>query len=141
MTILRKLTLVSAVTALAVTLFGAMPSAEAAKEVFEQTKPHVNVGTLSHTGTAKAKRTRQLRARSGNSFGRTFHPKPFKRRTANPASTAGQAKLKSNAGPVKDLYCGGKHHVPCDYIFKNYCKLIGGTLSPSGTTCYHRTEW
>ena len=60
---------------------------------------------------------------------------------------AASGKLKGNGKPVGDLYCknGSAHHVPCDIVFKNYCKLIGGKLSRpqgwGGQTCYHRTEW
>ncbi len=42
MTTLRKLTLFTAASSLAITLFGAIPTAEAGKEVFQRTKPHVN---------------------------------------------------------------------------------------------------
>jgi hypothetical protein len=43
MTTLRKLTLFATASSLAITLFGAISTAEAAKEVFQRTKPHVNI--------------------------------------------------------------------------------------------------
>ena len=55
--------------------------------------------------------------------------------------------LKGNGKPVGDLYCknNSRHHVPCDIVFVNYCKLIGGKLSGrqgwGGKTCFHPHEW
>lgn len=159
MTMLRKLTMMTAVPSLAIALFSAMPAAEAAKEVFQRTKPHVNVGTMRNMGRARATSTRQLRTRSGNSFRhvvkaprnrfKTQRSVPrgpasvnqFKARMPSPPPPTGPTKLTTEPRVLKDLYCGGKHHVPCDYVFTNYCALIGGTMSPSGTTCYHPWEW
>jgi len=70
----------------------------------------------------------------------------LKGRTASPPPS-GPSKLSAKQKPVADLYCknNSKHHVPCDFVFENYCKLIGGTLSGrqgwGGQTCYHRNEW
>ena len=70
----------------------------------------------------------------------------FKSRTVSPPPS-GPTKLTGKQPTVADLYCknNSSHHVPCDIVFKNYCKLIGGTLSGrqgwGGQTCVHRHEW
>jgi hypothetical protein len=43
MTNFKKLTSLAAASSLAITMFGAISTAEAGKEVFQRTKPHVNV--------------------------------------------------------------------------------------------------
>lgn len=70
----------------------------------------------------------------------------LKSRTTSPPPT-GPGKLTGKQPTVADLYCknGSPHRVPCDIVFKNYCKLIGGTLSGrqgwGGQTCVHRDKW
>lgn len=159
MTMLRKLTLITAASSLVVTLFGAMATAEAAKAVFQRTKPNINVGMVGNVRNHKAKRTMRLRKRSAKSFRRAVRAprnrfnnvrslprgaasvNQFKTRTPSPPPPSVPTKLTTEPRVVKDLYCGGAHHVPCDYIFTNYCALVGGTMSSSGTTCYHPWEW
>ena len=43
MTTFKKLTSFTAASSLAITMFGAISTAEAGKDVFKRTKPHVNV--------------------------------------------------------------------------------------------------
>lgn len=139
MTMLAKLAVMKAMPSLAIALFAAMPTAEAGKAVFERSKPHLNVGTIGHTARAKAPRNRFEARRAAPR--RSAPVNQFKARTTAPPPPTGPSNLTAKPRVLKDLYCGGKHHVPCDYIFTNYCALIGGTMSPSGTTCYHPWEW
>ncbi len=157
MTTLRKLTLIAAVSSLAIALLGAMPTAEAGKRILQRTKSNIQVGKVVR---GKANSTRRVRTRSGKTLRRAVKAprnsfkkvrslprgaasvNKYKTRPSSPPPPSGpKLTSKPGGGVVADLYCGGKHHVPCDSVFTDYCALIGGTMSKSGTTCYHETEW
>jgi hypothetical protein len=65
----------------------------------------------------------------------------LKMRTASPPPQ-GMSDLKAKPRVVRDKYCkdNSPNHVPCDWVFENYCKLLGGTMSGrqgwGGKTCW-----
>lgn len=159
MTMLAKLAVMTAAPSLAIALFAAMPTAEAATQALERNDSNVTVGTMLKMARAGTTRTRQMRMRTGNSVRnvvktprnriRVQRVQPrvgpsvnqFKARTRTPPPPPGPSGLTAEPRQVKDVYCGGKHHVPCDDIFIAYCAAIGGKMSESGTTCYHTWVW
>lgn len=159
MTILAKLAVMTAAPSFAIALFAAMPTAEAATQALERNDSNVTVGSMLKMARAGTTRTRQMRMRTGNSVRnvvktprsrirvqrtaprRMAPANQFKARMPAPPPPTGPSNLTAKPRVLKDLYCGGEHQVACDYVFTNYCKLIGGTMSPSGTTCYHPWEW